>query len=51
MDIVKNIIFIGAGTGPAGQAMAGPFSAEGETCIIMRSPFGVVSFPDCGIVL
>ena len=30
--------YIGAGTGPAGPAMAGPFSAEVDT-IITRSTF------------
>ena len=29
--IFFNIYSIGAGTDPAGPAMAGPFSAEGET--------------------
>ena len=38
-DAVMNatLIYIGAGTGPAGPAMAGPFSAEVD--IITRSTF------------
>ena len=35
-------ISIGAGTGPAGPAMAGPFSAEVETKVCVRLLCGLV---------